>query len=111
MIKGRHLTDDRHDGIGIAGDINGDVRKVLDLPNHVVAEVADDPTVQRREFVELWRPIALEEPLDGGEYAAIAGHLGRNVSVHLEQAVTQHEGGVGIAADERPTTPTLAMFH
>ena len=42
------MTDE--DGVGIAEVVGGDVREVLDLADDVVAEVADEPAVQRRQL-------------------------------------------------------------
>ena len=52
VVEGGQLTDDRHDGIGVAGDIGRGVGQMFDLSHHVVAEIADDATVQGRELIE-----------------------------------------------------------
>ena len=53
VVEHRQLTDDRQDGVGVAQVVGRDLREVLDLPDHVVAEVADDAAVQRRELGQM----------------------------------------------------------
>ena len=43
------MADDRQDGVGMAEVVGRRGRKVLDLADHVVTQVADDATVQGRQ--------------------------------------------------------------
>ena len=52
VVVGGQLADDRHHGVGVAQVVGGHVGQVLDLADDVVAEVAHDPAVQRRQVVE-----------------------------------------------------------
>ena len=52
MVEGGQLADDLDHGVGVAGGVGRDVGQVLDLADDVVAEVADEAAVQRRQVVE-----------------------------------------------------------
>ena len=71
MVVGGQLADHRHHRVGVAQVVGRHVGQVLDLAHDVVAEVAHDPAVQRREVVEGRGPPRAEDGLDGGEDALV----------------------------------------
>ena len=68
MVERAQLADHRQNGVGIAVIVERGVREVLDLAHDVVAEVADEPAVQRGKVVEHRRPVGGEQRLDGGQH-------------------------------------------
>ena len=50
VVEGGELSDDRQQRVGMAEVVAGRVRQVLDLADHVVAEVADEAGVERRQI-------------------------------------------------------------
>ena len=89
----------------------GDVGQVLDLAHDVVAEVADEPAVQRRQLGQRRRPVDGEQGLDGGQDAAGRGGTERrDVAVDLDPAAAGDERGRRRPADERPAAPALAVL-
>ena len=59
------------------------VGQALHLAHDVVAEVADDAAVERRERVELRRPVVREQRLDRGERAGVGGDAVGDLPRHL----------------------------
>ena len=49
VVERRQRTDDAHHGVGQSAVVGGHVGQALDLADHVVAEVAHHPAVQRRQ--------------------------------------------------------------
>ena len=74
VVEGGQLADDRQDGVGVAEVVGRRVGQVLDLPDHVVAEVADQAGVQRRQVGEVGRVEGVEDGLEGGQHPAGAAH-------------------------------------
>ena len=66
--------------VGPADRVGRDVGEALDLAHDVVAEVADDATVERRQLVELRRTVVREQRLDRRERAGVGGHAGGDVT-------------------------------
>ena len=58
VVVGGQLADDRQDGVGVAEVVGRDVGQALDLAHDVVAEVADEAAVQRRQVGQAGRPVA-----------------------------------------------------
>ena len=90
----------------------GHVGQPLDLAHHVVAEVADQAAVQRREVGQRGRPVVAERGLDGGEDALVErdGRVDRGAVVDADVAAVGREAWPLAAADERPATPALAVL-
>jgi len=72
VVKGGELTNHRDDGVRMPKVIGRGRGEGFDLTDHVVAEVADEATVQGRELFELRRAEALKERVEAGQYAFIA---------------------------------------
>jgi len=49
VVEGGQLTDHRQDGVRLPEVVGRDVREVLDLTDHVVAEVADQTGMEGRQ--------------------------------------------------------------
>ena len=49
VVEGTELADDDECGVGMAQVVVGHVGEALDLAHHVVAEIPDQPAVQRRQ--------------------------------------------------------------
>src|SRR4051812_32655829 len=84
---------------------------MLDLPHHVVAEVANEPPVERRGVGGRRRGVELEQSLDGSQHTLVDGHTGREPSFGGYPAVTRDENERGVAPDEREATPAVAVLH
>ena len=110
VVERGERADDAHHGIGHVAVVVGDVRQALDLADHVVAEEAHHPAVQRRQLGDDRRPVRRQEVLEDGEDAAIGGHLDGQLAGDLDLAVAQQQRGDGIAADEREAAPALAVL-
>jgi hypothetical protein len=61
VVKGGELTDHRDDGIGMTNVVSRRLRKVFDLANNVVAEIADETAVKGRQPLDRRRPELLEK--------------------------------------------------
>ena len=88
----------------------GHVGQPLDLADHVVAEVAHQAAVQRRQLGDHRRPVRRQQVLEHGEDALVAGHVDGQRAVDLDPPVAQQQRGDGIAADEREAAPALAVL-
>ena len=56
VVERGDVPGEGQDRVGEAEVVGGDVGQPLDLAHHVVAEVADDPAVERRQVVEARAP-------------------------------------------------------
>ncbi len=117
VVEGGELSDDGQDGVGLPEVVWRRVRQVLDLPDHVVAEVADEPGVQRRQVGQVRRVERAQDRLERGQDPVRAGDPAAAQGVEIEVAPGRHVGAVGhdggqrVAADERVATPALTAFH
>ena len=111
VVVDGQLADHRDDGVGIAEIVVGNVGQVLDLADDVVAQVADQAAVQRRQSGDLGRPIVVEQTLQRDEYALVSGYVDAEVALDAQRAVLRHECPVRAPADERPATPAVAALH
>ena len=97
--------------------VGGRVGQVLDLADHVVAEVADQAGVEGREVGEVGGVEGVEDGLEGGQDPAVpltrppvmASRSTGPVGGHLRAA--GGDGGQRVAADERVAAPPLAALH
>ena len=71
VVDGHHLADDRHDPVGEAPVVGRDVGQVFDLAHHVVAEVAHQAAVERRQALDGRRAVVGQEVLQGGQHPPI----------------------------------------
>ena len=111
MVERRERTDDAHDCIGHVAVVVRNVRKVLHLAHHVVAEVPHDTALQRGQFREQRGAVQLEEGLDGSEHPLVEGHRVRQVALHGEMPATGDERRTRAATDEREAAPPLAVLN
>ena len=102
------MTDSTASGQALV--VGGHVGQVLDLADDVVAEVADEPAVQRRQVGEARRPVAGQERLDRGEHALVERDRVGHGAVDGDVEAAGREGRGGPAADERPAAPALAVL-
>ena len=86
VVEGGQLADHGQDGVGLAQVVGRHVGQVLDLADHVVAEVADQAGVQRRQVGEVGRVDGVEDGLEGGQHAVVAGHAPAGQRVEVEGA-------------------------
>ena len=111
VVVGGELADHRHHRVGVALVVGRDVGQVLDLAHDVVAEVAHDPAVQRRQVVERAAP---STPSSRCSMAAripwSSGTPGGQRAGRLDLAAARGEGGERVAADEAPAAPPLAVL-
>ena len=105
------MADDRQDGVGVAEVVGRRRREALDLPHHVVAQVADHAAVQGRQVGQHRRAVDVEQALDGGQHAPVEGDAGRHGAVGLDPAVAGHQGERRVAPHEGEPSPRLAVLH
>ncbi len=117
VVEGSQLADDGQDGVRMAEVVGWGVRQVLDLPDHVVAEIADQPGVERGQVGQLGRFESVEDGLDGRQHPVVPGDavVGHGVEIHRPGGghcvAHRLDGGQRIAPDERVAAPPLPTFH
>ncbi len=113
VVEGGQLPDDGQDGVGVAEVVGGHGRKVLDLADHVVAEVADQPGVEGRQVGQVWGFERLEHGIEGRQDATGAADPATGDGVEIDRSLGGHpgtaggDGGQRVAADERVAAPAL----
>ena len=94
---------------GVAEVVGGHVGQALDLAHDVVAEVADEPAVQRRQLGQRRRAVGASSRLDRGEHALVERERRRQGAPSTVMLpVARDERGRGPPADEREPAPALA---
>ena len=110
VVERRQLADDHKGGIGVAEIVGGHVGEVLDLADHVVAEVADDPAMKGREVGQRRRLESCEQLLEGSQHPPTipGGHRERAGGDHV--APPGHQVGERCPPDEGVAAPALSAF-
>ena len=106
VVEGGQLADDGQDGVGLAEVVGRDVGQVLDLAHHVVAEVADQAGVQRRQVGEVRRVDGVEDGLERGQHAVVAGDAAARPARRgrrVPRVVTWWPWATSVASGLRPT--------
>ena len=85
------------------------VRQSLDLPHDVVAEVAHEPAVQRRQLVDHRRPVRRQHRLERRQDPSVRGHATGSASTSTRPSRSD-ECRDGIASDEREAAPPLTVL-
>ena len=100
VVEGGQLTDDREDRVRQAEVVRWRVGQALDLAHDVVAEVADQPAVHRRQPVEGRRAVHGQQRLERAEHALVEGDaVGQAAAGHLQRP----SRAIRVAAARRPT--------
>ena len=110
VVERGERADHAHHRVGHVAVVGRHVRQPLDLADDVVAEVAHQPAVQRRQLGDDGRPVRGQQVLERGEDPPIARHVDGQRAVDLDPPVAQHERGDGVPADEREAAPPLAVL-
>ena len=74
VVDGDHRTDDIDHRIGKIAVVVGNIGEILDLANDVVADVANETTLQWRKIGKHWRLVDAQQRLHRGENAAVGRH-------------------------------------
>ena len=77
VVERGDVPGEREHRVGPAERVVRHVREPLDLAHDVVAEVADDATVERRQLGEARRAVAREQRLERGERALVERNVRR----------------------------------
>ena len=85
MVERGDVTGDRQHRVGQPEVVVRHVGQALDLAHDVVAEVADDATVERRQLGELRRAVRREQRLERGERTLVGGHARGRRAVELDR--------------------------
>jgi hypothetical protein len=96
--------------IGQAAVVGRHDRQPLDLPHDVVAEVADDATLQGRKVGKRGRAVHVQERLDRREDALVERDARRQLAHDFNLAVAGDERGRGVAAHEREAAPAFTVL-
>ena len=111
VVEGGQLADHRDDGVGMPEIVGRRRRQPLDLPDDVVAEIADQAAMKRGELIETRRAELVEERLQAGEDAFIARNRARKgARGHLDPACPSYQGRGRRASDEGKAAPALAVL-
>ena len=94
---------------GLPRSSGGNVGQMLDLAHDVVAEVADETAVQRRQLGQHRRSVVREHRLDRGEHTAIERDAVGQRLIDLDSSVPPNERRDRPPADERPAPPALVL--
>ena len=111
VVVGSRLADHGEDGVGITRFVGGRPREPFDLPDHVVAQVADDAAVQRREGLHGRRSIGAEKRFDRGQDPPLQGDANREVALHRDPPVACNQRRGRAPPHERPAPPPLGVLH
>ena len=100
-----------HHGVGHVAVVGRHVGQALDLADHVVAEVAHHPAVQRRQLGDHRAAVRRQQRLERGEDALVGRDLvgQRAVELDLRRRAAASVAD-RIAADEREAAPALAVL-
>ena len=98
MVERGDVTGDRQHRVGQPEVVGRHVGQALDLAHDVVAEVADDAAVERRELVDVRRAVAREQRLERGERARSVGTPGGGVPSNS----TARPRATSVSAGSRP---------
>ena len=71
VVEGGQLPDHGQDGIRMAVVVGRGVRQVLHLPDHVVAQVADQPGMERRQLGKVRGVESVENGLERGQHPPV----------------------------------------
>lgn len=111
MIERGERADDAHHRIGEPTIVVRHVRKVLDLADGVVAEVAHHAALQRRQVWDDGRPIGGDDGIERCQHALVERDVGTEVlPLDLDEAVAQLQRGHRVVPDEAVPRPALGML-
>ncbi len=110
MVEGGEAADDRQHGIRMTEVVTRHAGQMLDLAHDVVAEVTDEPAVQRGQVGHRRRAVRGEHSLDGAQDALISGHLGGQITGDLDAIAPRDERRGRPAPHEREAAPALAVL-
>ena len=105
VVEGGQLADDRQDGVGMAEVVRRGVGQVFDLTDHVVAQIADQSGMERREIGRSGESKVAEDGFEGGQHPARRSppgrwrHPGRGRPAVVTAVPAGRDGGQGL----RPT--------
>ena len=109
VVEGAELADDDERRVGVAEVVRRRLGEALDLAHHVVAEIPDQPPVQRRQPGERRRLEARHQGLHGGQDAVVrARHTEAPRRLHARPPRRQR--GEGAAPHEGVAAPPLAAL-
>ena len=109
VVEGAELADDDERGVGMAQVVVGHVREALHLAHHVVAEIPDQPPVQRRQPRQRRRSEARHHVLDRGQNAVVRA-LDAQPTRGLDAPAARRQRRQRAPADERVAAPALAAL-
>ncbi len=110
VVVGRQLPDHGQHRVRVAEVVRGHVGQVLDLAHDVVPEVPEHTAVQRGQVLQRRRPPGGQQHLQCGEDALVERDARRQGAGHLDGATAGGQRGDGVAPDERPPAPALAVL-
>ena len=110
VVERGDVPGQRQHRVGPADRVVGHVRQALDLAHHVVAEVPDDATVERRELGQPRAAEPGEQRFERGQRTLVEWHVGRDVADGLDLVAAHDERQRGVATDEREAAPVLAVL-
>jgi hypothetical protein len=110
VIERGERSDHAHHRVGQAVIVRRHVGQVLDLADHVVAEIPHDAAVERGELGEGRGGVHAEQCVDRRQDPAIGGDRVGQITADRELAVPEHHRGGRVAADEREAGPALPVL-
>ncbi len=111
MVERGDVTGDRQDGVGQTLVVGWHRGEPFDLADHVVAEVADDPAMERGQGVEVRGPVGAEQGVERREGTLVERDTGGyDAAGDLDLAAPDDQGEGGIATEEREAAPPLPVL-
>ena len=111
MVERGHVTGHRQHRVGHAEVVGRHVGQALDLAHDVVAEVADDAAVERRELGDASAPGRRASSASSAASAPRSvGTPGGGVPVELDPLTVRDQRERGVATEEREPAPPLGVL-
>ena len=110
VVEGDDPADHVEDRIGESEVVERRVRQVLHLADHVVAEIADDSGVQRRQPGKRRRPEPVQDHVQRLQHPRLGGKRPQVVAGHLQPAAVGNDPGARTAPHEGEAAPAIAVL-
>ncbi len=109
MVKNRDLGWEHHHQFGNAEIIDGVARKLLDLPNDVVAHETDQPCVERRHVRHRFSRQFGECLADEIQRSTLRGEFGQFAALPRGLTVARRQNRLCSYADDRIPAPDAGL--
>ena len=110
VVEGGHVAREREHGVGQARVVGGHVREPLDLAHDVVAEIADDSPVERRELRDGRRPVRTEQRFERVQGALVRRQTGRRRALELDLPAAHDHRQRRVTTEEGEPAPALSVL-